>query len=143
MAQRIRIARRQRKQVKVLYFGDHDPSGLDMDRDLTDRLRLLAQYARVELERVALTWEQIELWAPPPNPAKTSDARYAGYEAEHGESSWELDAVKAEDLAGLVQDHIEEHIEWDIWREAKAKQDEHRARLARIASTIDAEEGDE
>lgn len=28
------------KTVKILYFGDHDPSGLDMIRDINDRLKL-------------------------------------------------------------------------------------------------------
>lgn len=28
------------QKVKLLYFGDHDPSGLDMVRDITDRLML-------------------------------------------------------------------------------------------------------
>jgi hypothetical protein len=30
------------KKVLVVYLGDHDPSGLDMDRDIEERLRLFA-----------------------------------------------------------------------------------------------------
>ena len=86
----------------VLYVGDHDPSGLDMDRDLQERLHRLG--ADVELQRLALTVEQIDHHQLPPQPTKQSDTRTRGY---HHRGSWELDALPAEVLQGIVRDGIE------------------------------------
>lgn len=38
-AQRLRYHIEQGSQVKILHIGDHDPSGVDMSRDIEDRLR--------------------------------------------------------------------------------------------------------
>lgn len=57
----------------MLHFGDHDPSGIDMSRDIQDRLRLFGSEAR--LMRIALTSEQIDRYSPPPDPVKTTDGR--------------------------------------------------------------------
>jgi hypothetical protein len=76
----------------VLHLVDHDPTGIDMTRDLTGRLHLYAgEY--VEVRRVALTIEQVEEYNPPPNPAKEKDSRFAKYAAQFGTDSWELDAL--------------------------------------------------
>jgi len=32
------------KNILVIYFGDHDPSGLDMSRDIEDRLKVFSKY---------------------------------------------------------------------------------------------------
>jgi hypothetical protein len=76
----------------VLHLGDHDPSGIDMTRDNTDRLDLFAR-SGVEVRRLALNWDQVQQYRPPPNPAKETDSRCAGYVAEYGHESWELDAL--------------------------------------------------
>ena len=61
----------------IIHLGDHDPSGIDMTRDIQERLQLFG--ADVDVKRVALTMEQIERFNPPPNPTKLSDARASGY----------------------------------------------------------------
>ena len=91
------------RSATIFYVGDHDPSGLDMDRDLQARLDRLG--ADVELVRVALTAEQIEEHQLPPQPTKAKDSRAFGYSLEHG-GSWELDALPADVLAGLVRDAL-------------------------------------
>lgn len=91
--------------VHVLYLGDHDPSGIDMTRDVEERLELFSQ-GQVNVQRLALNWDQVEMWQPPENPAKETDARYEGYVRQFGESSWELDAVEPRMLAQLVTDAV-------------------------------------
>ncbi|GAI44296.1 unnamed protein product, partial [marine sediment metagenome] len=62
---------RNGQDVIVLHLGDHDPSGIDMTRDITDRLNLFSFFkGGIEVQRIALTMEQIEEQSPPPNPAK-------------------------------------------------------------------------
>jgi hypothetical protein len=38
--QRIKDSIKKGRKVHILYLGDHDPSGLDMDRDIRDRMKL-------------------------------------------------------------------------------------------------------
>jgi hypothetical protein len=46
------------KRVKILYFGDHDPSGLDMVRDITDRILFFMKYGASKSKTLDLvdTW---------------------------------------------------------------------------------------
>ena len=105
------------KKICVLYLGDHDPSGIDMTRDIDDRLHLYSRVDRIEVVRLALNWDQVEDWQPPENPAKQTDSRFEAYAAEFGESSWELDAVEPRQLAALVEEAVEARLRGDLWDE--------------------------
>lgn len=118
----------------ILHFGDHDPSGMDMTRDIRDRLKMFM--GGVKLHRLALNMDQIEEHAPPPNPAKTTDARYAGYLAEFGEESWELDALEPDLLEGLVRTFVEGVRDDAAWQAAEQEEEEGRDRLREIADEL-------
>lgn len=86
----------------ILYIGDHDPSGLDMDRDIRERMSTFG--ARLHhFERIALTGPQIEEYDPPENPAKFTDSRAENYVKEHGHVSWEADALPPEALQEVIR----------------------------------------
>lgn len=123
--------------VTIIHLGDHDPSGIDMTRDLTERLQLFSEEPDVEIDRIALTMRQIRDQRPPPNPAKTTDSRFGAYMAEHGAESWELDALKPEYLDRLVRKRIEDCIEdnstWDAREEQVTKL---RAKIKKLADTF-------
>lgn len=105
----------------ILYLGDHDPSGIDMTRDIEDRLKLYSGgYVDLEIDRLALNWDQIEMWRPPENPAKLTDSRYQSYMQKFGKSSWELDAIEPVTLGGLVETAITKLIDFEIWRKTEA-----------------------
>lgn len=91
------------QEVIVLHLGDHDPSGIDMTRDIQDRLALFG--ANTQVQRIALNMDQIEEYGPPPNPAKLTDSRGKSYVEAYGASSWELDALDPKTLAALIRDH--------------------------------------
>lgn len=105
------------KDVKILYLGDHDPSGIDMIRDVTDRTTEMLASGDLEssftLEPIALTMEQIRMYDPPPNPAKLSDTRARAYLDEFGPVSWEVDALPPNVLNDLLSSKIEENIDMD------------------------------
>lgn len=103
-AQRLISIERDGTRTIILHFGDHDPSGLDMTRDIVDRLKLFG--SSVTVERLALNMDQIEQYAPPPNPTKMTDVRADAYVAEHGDESWELDALEPSVLADLVESRL-------------------------------------
>lgn len=130
-AMRHRRAEAQGKEIRVIHLGDHDPSGIDMTRDMQDRLELFG--ASSQVERIALNRDQIDTYNPPPNPAKLTDSRAAGYIAEHGSSSWELDALNPEILAGLITDKINEYRDADLYEERDAFQVRGRRQLAKVS----------
>lgn len=91
--------------VKIFYLGDHDPSGIDMDRDIKDRLDEYS-WRYIEVERIALTMPQIEARNPPPYWAKVGDSRSPGYVARFGQDSWELDALRPNELREVVEEAV-------------------------------------
>lgn len=117
------------KNIVVLYLGDHDPSGLDMDRDVAKRLALFSE-GPVEFARLALRWEQIEELKPPENPAKLTDSRSGKYVAEFGDSSWELDAIEPKALDEIVTLAVQSYLDMDLWEEAREKERRMRTNLA-------------
>lgn len=106
------------KDVVILHFGDHDPSGIDMTRDLEERFELFGWNGEFTLKRMALNLDQIEELKPPPNPAKTTDARFVKYRQRFGDKSWELDALPPTVLSEMARNEILTHVDpraWDKW----------------------------
>lgn len=132
MSNRLLTAIDYDKQIYILHLGDHDPSGIDMTRDLIDRLDLFVG-SDIELRRLALNMDQVQYYKPPENPAKTTDTRYQAYIAEYGYSSWELDALEPRVLANLVIDFVESILEVGPWNEAMDKENEMKQELKRFA----------
>jgi hypothetical protein len=124
------------QQPYIFHFGDHDPSGIDMTRDIRDRLELFTG-GDLTMERLALNMDQVEEYNPPPNPAKLTDSRCTGYIAEYGESSWELDALEPAVLADLVRTHVRALIDDEIWGERKAEEGTATEQLEKISTEYD------
>lgn len=107
----------------IFHLGDHDPSGIDMSRDIKDRLSLFierdADPDMFEFERIALNMDQIKRYNPPPNPAKITDSRSDGYITKYGTSSWELDALEPATIVKLIKDHVWSLVDVDYWEETK------------------------
>jgi hypothetical protein len=120
------------QDITVLHLGDHDPSGIDMTRDLQERISMFAR-SNIELVRVALNMEQIHERKPPPNPAKSTDSRFAGYVELYGDESWELDALPPDYLVELVKGEIEQRIDSDQWEADKRIVSHTQARIREAA----------
>lgn len=115
----------------IIHLGDHDPSGLDMTRDMQDRLELFGCPAKIH--RVALNWEQITLYNPPPNPAKLSDSRAIDYISQHGPDSWELDALEPQVITELIREEVDRLRDPGLWQAALGRQREARQVLGQIS----------
>jgi len=115
----------------IFHLGDHDPSGLDMTRDISARLQLFLGEA-VDLERLALNIEQVQRYQPPPNPAKQTDSRFASYIRVHGDESWELDALEPTVIAELIQHAIESIRDADAWAAALRQEVQQKTLLTAI-----------
>jgi hypothetical protein len=130
--QRIQEIAEDGKEAFILHFGDHDPSGIDMTRDIIDRLTLFA--GGIELRRLALNMEQVEEYDPPPNPAKTTDSRFASYIQVYGDQSWELDALEPSVLTALVRDAVEGLRDEEAWDQAVEKEEKNRNLLGLVSA---------
>jgi hypothetical protein len=126
------------QQPVILYLGDHDPSGIDMTRDITERLVVTFGATDAEVVRLALNMDQIRQFNPPPNPAKLSDSRASGYIARFGPESWELDAMNPTDIANLIESEIRRHMDEDLYDEKVREEAAARQELATIADNYEA-----
>ncbi len=115
----------------IIHLGDHDPSGIDMTRDIDDREDLFSE-GHVEVKRIALNMNQIDKYNPPPNPAKTSDVRYHDYVIKYGEESWELDALEPRVIRDLIKSTILRYRDEDLYQETLAQENEYKAILKRV-----------
>ena len=121
------IGQDRRERRVILHLGDHDPSGKDMTRDIADRLELFG--ADVEVQRIALNWDQIDEFNPPPNPAKLSDSRASAYIEEFGTESWELDALEPKVLTNLIRTHVADLTDAGLLERASAKEKQDKVEL--------------
>lgn len=129
------------QDIVILHFGDHDPSGMDMSRDLEERLELFSRYrTSIDFRRLALNMDQVRDQNPPPNPAKTTDSRYEEYRRQYGDESWELDALPPPYLRELVRNEVEPMIEQDAWDATKAEIARVRGKLQELATNFDGED---
>jgi len=114
------------KKVAVLYLGDFDPTGLDIERSLEERLRNELCYD-ITVRRIALTYEQAK--GLPPNPTKSADPRANWYVSKYGDECWELDALPPQELKDIVRDTIEEYIDMDKWNEVEKEEEAGQEKL--------------
>jgi hypothetical protein len=115
-------------RAEVLYLGDFDPSGQDIERNAQEKLRYEFGTA-VEVERIALTRPQIDERGLPPQPAKSTDSRYEDFVAEHGDLAVELDALEPEVLRDLVREEVGERFDEDAHERARERGDEESDRI--------------
>jgi len=121
----------------LLYLGDHDPSGEDMVRDIRDRMRMFGVHSEMfEVQKVALTTEQVRKYKPPVNPAKFSDPRASNYVAIHGPRSWEVDALSPPILSRIITEAIVEAIDADALDETLDEEKSDRVRLEKKLEAI-------
>ncbi len=137
------------KRAYVYYFGDYDPSGLNIPEVIERRLREMAtgmfdNPADLHLdywfrfERVAVTPEQITDWSLPTRPTKKApvagqarkgtDTRAKNFEGE----SVEVDAIPPDQLRELVEECITEHINDDVLERTRTVEKAERESLAHL-----------
>jgi hypothetical protein len=124
----------------VIHLGDHDPSGIDMTRDIIDRLEVFVSGVEghhFHVERVALNMDQIHQYSPPPFWAKLSDSRAGGYIERYGRSSWELDALSPTVLDQVITEVVESYRDDDLFEQQRLRQEEERGQLKEIADRFD------
>lgn len=98
-----------------------------MSRDIEERLLMFGvDDSDFIFKRIALNMEQIDLYNPPPNPAKITDSRCGAYIREYGDKSWELDALEPKVIHDLITDNVT--IFYDEYKEDQIKTQVQRER---------------
>lgn len=134
------------KKVLILHLGDHDPSGMDMSRDIFDRLEMFMNAEGLdgpEVDRLALNMAQVRKYDPPPNPAKLTDSRASEYIDKFGNESWELDALDPRTISGLVHAATEKRLDYDAWEEALGQESDSKAVLRGLIDSLNGDDEDE
>ena len=122
-------------RVLVIHLGDHDPSGIDMTRDIEERLRIFG--ANTRIDRIALNMDQVERHALPPNPVKITDSRFAKYAFEHGDESWELDALDPKNIESMIEEKILDVVDQELFDRCETRQEKDRELLLETSGSWD------
>ncbi len=114
-------------------MGIFDPSGQDMIRDISNRISEFNTSSPFvycfEVVPIALLWDQIQEYSPPPNPAKITDPRAKDYIAKYGPTSWEVDALNPELLNLLLTKEITRNLDEDKYNAVLQLETDHRNQL--------------
>ncbi len=100
------------KPSYIYYFGDYDPSGLDIPRAVEARLREFAPNADITFTRVAVNEDDIKRLSLVTRPTKKTDSRSKNFKGE----SVEVDAIPPETLRAMVEKCIAQHVDMEEYR---------------------------
>lgn len=129
------LRQEHRESRTILHLGDHDPSGIDMSRDIQDRLWMFG--ADIHVKRIALNMKQIEKFNPPPNPTKLSDARATGYISDYGYECWELDALEPKVITELITKEVKQLANMSLFRKVEDAEKKDKRDIKSICDNYD------
>jgi hypothetical protein len=119
------------KPTFIYYLGDHDPSGIDIPRNVEKQLRQMAPDALLTFT-LAVTPEQIQSFDLPTRPTKSGDTRSRRFVGE----SVEVDAIPAHALRRLVHDAILRHVDRETLYYTRVAETSERAYLQEWADIV-------
>ena len=108
-----RLGEYEDKNSVLLYFGDFDPSGVEMLKAMETTLQDELNVTGIEFKKIALLKDDIQQYKLPHSPEalKKTDPRSKNYVAEYGELAVELDALRPDILEKKIRDSIYNEID--------------------------------
>ncbi len=105
---------RVQKPVTIYYYGDHDPSGRNLEDDVRDGL---TEYCRrpFRWKRLGFNPEHFAAYNARPLAPKKKDSRTAKFIERWGRDCAEVEAVPAPELRRMLREAIESHIPAGEW----------------------------
>lgn len=109
------------RQVTMLYFGDFDPSGVEMMESMKITLQDELEISDIEFKRIGLLKDDIEKYNLPHNPdaLKKTDTRAEKHVEKYGELAVELDALRPNVLEGKIKEAIEAEFDMEAFEKEK------------------------
>lgn len=135
---RERLADQEGKQAVMLYFGDFDPSGMEMLTAMETTLRDEMGVDGLEFERVALLVADIKKYKLPHNPdaLKRSDSRAKKHVEAYGELAVELDALRPDVLVTKIRKAIEGKLDLDLLAAERKKEQAEVDKLSKVRDRV-------
>lgn len=138
-AERFREARDRGQDTHVVYWGDYDPSGLQMEVSLRERLAQLG--ARPRWERGGIDRDDIDEHDLPPEPGKRTDSRAEWMVENYGELiQVELDALPMDVLKGYIEESVRQVIDLDAYHETISDQENEEEELNEMIDNFEEDE---
>ncbi len=110
------------KPVKIIYFGDYDPAGLNMIEVMKRDTTLYAPSLDIEFIHIGITYDQV--------------IKYNIPHVYDKPGCYELDALDPDVMRDLVKEKIEELIDWDLYLVQIDKQDKEREKLEELIKLL-------
>lgn len=129
------------RECYLLHLTDHDPAGLySMVTQITGKngddsvLEMCCKYEESwKYRRIGLSMDHVVTYGLPPNPLK-EHSNAAQYRREHGEESWELDALDSEVLVKIVSDELDKFHNEAVWERVLSQETEVKERFEELIS---------
>lgn len=103
------------REPVILYFGDYDPRGENIPEVIQQDFESLD--FDVEINKIALTREQIAQLHLIPQPCKKSDVMADNWMVKEGDNVWELDAIEPNMLMSIIKSAIEKYFDQTVFEE--------------------------
>jgi len=105
--------RKSGQNITMLYFGDFDPSGMEMLESMKITIEEEFEVPGINYRRIALLRDDIHKYNLPHSPKalKESDSRAEKFIREYGRYAVELDALSPAVLSSKVRDAIEKELD--------------------------------
>lgn len=114
------VRRAARRKVKrILFISDHDPSGLEIDA-------VTRRETPVQVERIAITIEQIQRYRLPSIRVKRKDSRADRYMEQFGDNAWEVEALPPRALLRIVDRKLKENVPKQVLEEIRLQEEAER-----------------
>ena len=126
------------KQAVMLYFGDFDPSGMEMLKAMRTTLTDELGVGHIEFKRIALSKDDIFTYKLPHNPSalKHSDSRTAKHLKQYGELAVELDALRPDILEQKIRTAIEDALDMGLFRKEQRKEKSELKELSELKTKV-------
>jgi len=137
-ARRARLALEQGQKPVILYFGDFDPSGIDIFESAQRTLNHDFGIWETKYERIALNLDQIHAWNLPHDPeaVKKTDRRYRAFIKRYGHVAVELDAIHPEKLQSLIKTSIQDQFDMELFDQQKEVESVERAKIYKLRHEV-------
>jgi len=111
------LARAKKKGVElILYLGDLDPSGIDIQRCMEGEMD---SGLGAKIVRIAITWSQVRRLKPPSRRVNLKDSRAKKFIELHGDRCYEIEALRPRTLRRIVEEGFKKYLPADFLAAAK------------------------